>query len=169
MQNQVTLLDNIAAELKAAYESHDSSMMSNYFLHNQSILVDIEELKSRLEARKVLEFQSFKKMRGEEPRLSAELLNTHDEITMLETDLSVEQCEVMKLAVKERVFRCVAVDKANAAGDCVLGRNSGGVESFIAAEGKNIHLFSLKNCTLKHVFHGDEESRLGKKLTRDTN
>jgi hypothetical protein len=104
-------------------------MKSNLLLDMANVVVDVEELKSRLEARKVFEMDRLNDVKADYQRAQATMLNVGDEIKALHLDLDVENCDLMKRSHKDRTFRCLAVDKANAAGDSVLGKNSGGVET----------------------------------------
>jgi hypothetical protein len=128
------------------------------------VMVDVEELKSRLGARRVTELRNLNLLKAELQGLDTSLLNVHDSIKQLNIDKDVEACDLMKRSQRERNFRCIAVDKANAAGDSILGKNTGGVETFVAAEGKNIRLFKFKTGELLNVFVGDDDTRVGKKV-----
>lgn len=170
LSNQHKLLADIDDEIAAAAASTATQMKTKLLLEQgEEMMVDVEELKSRLQVRKVIELDELERLNGLTQRLHASLINVDDTMKTLLEDLEVEECALMKCANKNRNFRCIAVDKANAAGDHVLGRNSGGVETVIASEGGNIHLMELKSGKLLHVFTGDVEDRMVGERTKGSN
>ena len=129
LKAQSKLMDDIDYELKIAYATEETTMRTNLLLDLADVVVDVEELKSRLEARRVTEQLKLMSCKSDRQKSEATLANIHDEIKGLNSDLDIENCALMQRSQKSRRFRCVAFDKANAAGDSVLGKNTGGTET----------------------------------------
>lgn len=160
---QLQLLADIQAELSAANATEETTMRSRLLLNQADVVVDVEELKSRLLARQSIEADNLAPLTSDLQRCGASILNVQDTVASLREELAVESCPLMQRSQRSKRFRCLALDSANAAGDSVMGKNTGGVEKFVAAEGRNVHVFRLKTGALLHVLAGDEEGRVGRK------
>lgn len=130
--DQVKLMDDIENELKVAYATEETTMRTNLLLDLADVVVDVEELKSRLEARKITEKQRLMSHGAGLQKAEAILANIHDEIESMNADIQLENCDLIQRTQKTRTFRSVAFDKANAAGDSILGRNTGGIETVLS-------------------------------------
>jgi WD40 repeat protein len=155
-------LGAIQAELQAAIETDDREMLTN-IVHAQPQVMEVEELKVRLNEIKLKKIEEFGELEKEENRLKTEQKNIFDTITALNEEFEVETGALMKHCKHDRPFRCIAFNPLNAAGDEVTGLASGGVENFAASDGKTIHLLDYHNGGLLHIFQGDERGRLGEK------
>lgn len=156
---KLALLDAIQKELLAALATEADKMIS-YLVHDQPQEVEVEELKSRLKARKEIEIMNQKTEVTKQAALETMTKNIMHEIEEAEEDLELENGQLMTAIKANRPFRCMAFNPANAAGNEVTGTATGGVENFVCAESCNIHLVDLHVGTLLHVWAGDEESRL---------
>ena len=110
LKAQSKLVDDIESELKAAYATEETTMRTNLLLDLADVVVDVEELKSRLEARKVTEQVKLTSCKSELQKSEATLANIHDEIKSLNSDLDIENCSLIQRSQKNRSFRCVAFD-----------------------------------------------------------
>lgn len=154
------MLEAIQKELDEAYETDEIEMMS-YFVHDQPQMVDVEEVKTRLHARKLKELEVYKVEKNEEKRLETCISNLEDELIGADQQYALENGALMSHIRHDKPFRFVGLCAANAAGNEVTGTATGGVENFIAAEGHNIHLIDYHSGELLHVFVGDDKGKLG--------
>lgn len=156
-------LGSVSAELVQAIHTDEKEMMS-HFVHDQAQVVEIEELKVRLDALKKKKVEEYGELNKEEMRLRTQLKNIQDTITALNEEFDVETGVLMTKCKHDRPFRCVAFNPANAAGDEVTGTATGGVENFVGSDGSSIHVLDYHSGGLLHIFQGDERNRLGDKI-----
>jgi len=156
------LLDAIQKELIAALDSDEEKMVS-YLVHDQAQEVEIEELKSRLNIRKINELGNYQVEKSLQQKLETKIRNLENTIEETEQDLSLEGGTLMKATRNSRPFRCIAFNPANVAGNEVTGTASGGVENFVAGESNNIHLIDIHSGELIHIFVGDDSTVMGEK------
>jgi WD40 repeat protein len=160
----VKIMDAIQKELAQAFETDEIEMWSNVVNDGVPILIDVEELKTRLNTRKVVELANLDREKITENKIAIEIKNLDYKIEEAEDNLSLEEGNLMRRARHDRSFRAVALCPVNAAGNEVTGTASGGVENFIAAEGHNIHVLDYHVGELLHVFVGDDKNRFGEKV-----
>lgn len=150
------LLDAIGAELNEA-ETTDEVEMWSALVHDQPQVVEIEELKTRLQIRLGREVDHLKVEESKLKLLKSQVTNLEDDIDELENELRIEEGALMKHSRNDKPFRCVSLCAANAAGNEVTGTASGGFEFFVCAEGSNVHICDYHNGELLHVFLGDNK------------
>mgnify|MGYP003385211319 FL=1 len=158
-----SILGRIHEETEAAYESDELELWSD-LVHDQPQMVEVEELKNRLHARKLKELASLEESAKIEHSIQVLITNAEDDIEDSQAAIDLEGGALAVHARKDKPFRCMAFNPGNAAGNEVTGTATGGVESFVAAEGKNIHIFSNHSGELEMVLVGDDKHRLGDKL-----
>lgn len=156
------ILQNIQLELDEAFATDELEMLS-YLVHDQPQIVDVEVLKNRLHARRIVELENYKVAKAEEKRIDISLKNLEDKLTDADQQLDIENGALMTHIRHDKPFRCVAFPEANAAGNEVTGTATGGTENFICAEGHNIHIIDYHSGELLHVFQGDDRRRIGEK------
>ena len=162
MAEQARLLDAIQKELTAAMDTDEEKMVS-YLVHDQPQEVEIEELKSRLNARKIVEVDNFKRDKAKQANIETEIRNLLDNIEETNEDLTLEGGPLLTASRSNKTFRCMAFNPANIAGNEVTGTASGGVENFVVGESNNVHLLDIHNGELLHIFVGDKEATVGEK------
>jgi WD40 repeat protein len=155
-------LDAIAAELKEAFETDELEMWSK-LVQDTPQLVDVEELKTRLAARKTAELANFDREKVEFDRLAKLIANLEDDLEAADDNLKLEEGALMTRSRHDKPFRCIAFCAANAAGNEVTGTATGGVEHFLSAEGNNVHVIDHHNGGLVTVLVGDNKNRVGEK------
>ena len=156
------LLQAIQEELNTAANSDDFEMMSN-LVHDRPQMVNVEEVKTRLHARRLTVLEEYRKEKEKEAAIQTRIKNTEDEISICDDELLVERGQLMHKVKHSRPFRAIAFNPANAASDEVTGLATGGVENFVCAESSNIHVIDYHNGELLQLFAGDDRSRLGDK------
>lgn len=156
------LLTAIQEELNFASATDDFEMLSK-LVHDQPQMVNVEEVKTRLHARRLTVLEDYKKEKETEAGIKTKIKNTEDSIAAADDELAVERGQLMHKVKHSRPFRTIAFNPANAASDEVTGLATGGVESFVCAESSNLHIIDYHNGELLQLFSGDERSRLGDK------
>ena len=156
------LLAEVQRETDMAYASDEGDMLTNT-IYPTPVVMEIEELKNRLDAKKKEEVKNLEVADLELTRLQGRVKNFEDTIHDLDIALDLENGPLMKKSRHDQAFRCVSFCTANAAGDEVTGTSTGGAENFIAAEGNNIHVLDYHSGELLHVFAGEPKgsSRAG--------
>jgi WD40 repeat protein/tetratricopeptide (TPR) repeat protein len=102
-----------------------------------------EELLERL---KIAEEETYKKKSEEEKeyhRLSILISNAEDDISYMKEEITADTGELIQRVNAGRNFRCFALNGANAQTNDVLGGNSGGVPSFVAACDNMVLVFDI--------------------------
>ena len=149
-----SLLNEIQAETDMAYATDELEMISN-LVHDQPQMMEVEELKNRLSARKKVEVKKLEKAELKLKGLKVKVHNLEDSIHEKNALLDLENGPLMSNSTHHQAFRCVAFCEANAQGDEVTGTNTGGAENFVAGEGSNIHVLDYHSGELLHVFAGE--------------
>jgi len=163
VKRQEEFLNKIQGEIDEAFKTDELEMMT-HVLHSQPQVVEIEELKTRLNQMKVKELKHFQELKQAEHAIFTQMKNLDDDLIHEDETLKLEEGELMKHIRHDRPFRLTAFCGANVAGNEVTGTNSGGFENFLCAEGPNIHVIDYHTGELLNVMIGDDKGRLGAKL-----
>jgi WD40 repeat protein len=147
------LMDAIATELKAAIDSDEGAMLSK-LVHDQPQVIEIEELKMRLNARSASEMDRLTVEKEALRRLQVAVKNTENDIQEEDQMLILENGALMRHSRLDKPFRCIGLCQSNVAGNEVTGTATGGYEVFSAAEGVNVHLIDYHSGELSHIFVG---------------
>ena len=162
VSKQEEYLNKIQMEIDEAFKSDELEMMT-YVLHSQPQVVEIEELKTRLNQMKIKQLKTFQELKQAEHTIFTQMKNLDDDLIHEDETLKLEEGELMKHIRHDRPFRLTAFCGANVAGNEVTGTNSGGFENFLCAEGPNIHVIDYHTGELLNVMIGDDKGRLGAK------
>ena len=162
---KVAQLDAISQELMIALESDEKELWSE-LVHDQPQIVEIEELKVRLQARLENETKVLSQLEEEKRVKMIHIRNIENDIKEADEGLAIENGALMKRMRLDKPFRCVGLCAANASGNEVSGTATGGFEEFAAADGCNIHMLDYHNGEVNHVFMGGNDHVLMSLRTR---
>ena len=148
------MLSLIQKETDEAFNTDELEMITEV-CNDIPTVMEVEELKNRLNAKKKSELALLEVAGAELGRLSSKVHNLEDTIHDKDANLDLENGALMKNSRHDNAFRCIAFCAANAGGDEVTGTSSGGSEVFIAGEGNNIHVLDYHSGELVTVFAGE--------------
>lgn len=152
----IAILTAIQTEYDFAVNS-DATELYSALVHDQPQVVEIEELKTRLKQRRVMETDRLISEQDKKQKLLVRVKNTENNILEEDQQLALEEGALMKHSRLDRAFRCVGLCSTNIAGNEVTGTATGGYEEFIAAEGPHIHCIDYHSGELLHVFIGGDQ------------
>lgn len=115
-------MDAIGREMLLAMET-DERMMWSALVHDQPQMVEVEELKTRLNARSKNEVEVLKTEQIKLNNLVVKVKNTENDIAGSDEQLSLEEGALMRHTRLDKPFRAVALCAANAAGNEVTGKH----------------------------------------------
>jgi len=150
-----SLLKLIQKETDEAFATDELEMITQVINPDVPTVMEVEELKNRLNAKKKSELALLEVAGAEYASLSSKVRNLEDTIHDKDANLDLENGALMKNSRHDMAFRCIAFCSANAAGDEVTGTSTGGSEVFVAAEGNNIHVLDYHSGELVTVFAGE--------------
>lgn len=156
------LIDAIDKQFEEAQNTDETEMWSD-LVHDQPQVVEVEELKSRLLARRKRELVVHDEMGKGFLEKQTNVRNMEDQIHAENENIELEEGNLAKHVRHDKPFRVVAFAPGNAAGNEVTGTASGGVENFMCAEGFNVHMVDYHSGELLHIFPGDDKNRVGDK------
>eukprot|EP00598_Pedospumella_elongata_P011723 CAMPEP_0185015530 /NCGR_PEP_ID=MMETSP1098-20130426/99884_1 /TAXON_ID=89044 /ORGANISM="Spumella elongata, Strain CCAP 955/1" /LENGTH=325 /DNA_ID=CAMNT_0027544659 /DNA_START=1 /DNA_END=975 /DNA_ORIENTATION=+ len=147
------LLEAIDGELKEAAETDEREMWS-YLVHDQPQIVEVEELKIRLQARRTNEIKELEHEQLITKAIQVKIKNTESDIASADEQLVLEEGPLMKHTRLDKPFRCIGLCAANTAGNEVTGTGTGGFEEFATAEGMHIHMIDYHSGSVNYVYIG---------------
>lgn len=153
-----TVLHEIEQEMSFANETDDTEMMTN-LVSGQPEMMNVEEVKKRLQQRKVKEIEKLNVQKAELDKIAVNVKNREDTIKELDEILDLENGALMKRSRNDLAFRVVGLCGGNVSSNEVTGISSGGSEVFSAAEGSNIHLIDYHSGALVYVFPGEPKGK----------
>ena len=144
----------IQGETDEAFQSDELEMVTEVCC-DQPTVVEMEELKTRLAAKRTVELVNLEREGKLLHLYEISIKNLEDSIHDKNVLLDLENGPLMKNSRHDVAFRNVAFCAANSAGDEVTGTSTGGSEVFLAAEGNNVHVIDYHSGELMHVFAGE--------------
>lgn len=110
------LMNDIQKELNEAYATEELEMWTT-LVHDKPQMIDVEELKTRLNARKLTELENFKVEREKEVELLTKVKNAENDLEKADDDLALENGALATRVRHNKPFRYIGFCAANIAGD----------------------------------------------------
>jgi WD40 repeat protein len=145
-------LYRIREELYKTEQSGEEKVTSS-LVHENSQVIEVGELTTMLknsEQEKVSRFLEYQKRVKD---LELEIKNKHDDLSILKSDLELEQCGLMQRILRSRQIRCMCFNSAYTRGNDIMGFNKEMRHLIALSIESDIYVHDLKSGELVEVFN----------------